>query len=183
MRIKTLQEQFGFRRNPPGAGLLYFVRYSSERIDAHRKQVVKALNSMDVKFRSRSYGEVEVYGPARDKGLDESYLNRLDALLEELSILNEASDYYDGGAEAYRDIAKLKDVIILNYNNLLAHRRKAEASIYICEDVPRVIKELRIADKNNCLYAKERKALDEIERFCRGQDELLSRRRKVVVEG
>lgn len=171
MRKKTIQEQFNFDENPAAAGLMYFIRYSSERIDSHRKQVVNALESIGIEFKYANGCEIEVHGPNRI--LTKSFRRRLDALLEELSVLNEASTYYDYGLESIKDLTKFRDAVILTYFNLLSGHKKEQAYEYISKDIPRQTQELRIADENKCLYTKERKALDEIERFCRTQEQLL----------
>jgi len=179
MRIKTIEEQFGFEENPAGSGLMYFIRYSSDRIDGHRMHVLKALREMGVKFR-RAGNEIEVRGPSCMGTVSQEYLRRSGALLEELSILNEASEYHDGGAEPFRHIEKLKDVVKLTYYGLLARHKTEDAYSYVSCQVPSITEELREADANKCLYGRERRAIDEIERFCEVQAEILDKKPMVM---
>jgi len=166
---KDLWKQFNLGKNnpSPGGGILYCLRYSPERIEAHQESVISALENIGATIQDYADQQVAV----SFKNLDESQKRRAVILLEELSVLNEAQEYHEAGFGRYRSISELKDGLMCSYVNIL-ERDQVAAYDLVDVNIPQIVRDIRIADKQNkILSAFEREQIKELSDFAKRQVE------------
>lgn len=176
---KTLWEQFNFQDPRDAGGLLYCLRYSEERLEAHRDQVRDVLKKEGISLVEDGR-LVKVNLNIQSGSL--SFKGRV-ALLEELSDLNEALTYKEAGINC-RNISELKDRIIVQYLCLLDGGNLVDAYNLMDLEVPRMVSSLIKADsRNNVLNSKDRQYLRELGSFASRQVDLLNRPGGMVIFG
>jgi hypothetical protein len=169
----SLWHQFNLAEaNPSQAGgLLYAMRYSSEEIEAKREIVIAALERIGVTLEDMDEDGIGVAlsdDAARDQAL---------ALLEELSVENDAVAYHLAGYGQYHTISELCTGLKGNYLELLTHGKPNMVAAYNLATlvIPEIVRDLRSADvQNNVLSARDRKELDALEQFARTKDRQLN---------
>jgi hypothetical protein len=165
---KTLWEQFNLRDYSldQGGGILYCIRYSPERISAHRNAIIKNLESRGVYIE-----EVEDrlgVGFRRTQNHEER--NSAIIMLEELSVLNEATEYQEAGLEQYRSIRELVDGIKTSVLEGVSQKNLVDIYNFLEMSIPQIVRDIRIADRQNkVLSNKERQALDNLMEFASRQ--------------
>jgi hypothetical protein len=177
---KDLWKQFNLGKNnpSPGGGILYCLRYSPERIEAHQESVISALENIGAEIIDLGQG----LGISL-KGLGESEQRRAVILLEELSVLNEAQEYHEAGFGRYRSISELKDGLICSYLRAL-ERDQVAAYDLVDVNIPQIVRDISIADKQNkILNSLEREEIKELSDFARRQVEHMNHPGGYIVFG
>jgi hypothetical protein len=178
---KTIWEQFQIPKYDPGAGLLYCLRYGLDRIEAHRTQVVSALQELGVQLEQR--GESDVIDMFLRRPSTTSEKTRASSLASELSVLNEATEYKEAGF-GYKNIEDLTTGLIVQYFTLLDTRSLAVVYDFVDLIIPQIVRGLRTADKQNkVLSSRERASLSELERFAKRQFNHLNSPVRIAVIG
>ena len=184
---KQLWTQFNLAENNPGlgGGILYCLRYALPRIEGHQEVVVDTLKGLGVciveegdklglKFRSE-------YATNKDQN---SLLRRVNALVEELSCLNEAIEYSRAGFGDCRTIEDLKNKLMCSYFEIFEKGSHVEAYDLVDFTIPRMVRDITIADRQNkVLSSKDRKSLEELSTFAKRQAEHMNDPRGYVLFG
>jgi len=158
-------------------GVMYAVRYTPERIEAHRGQVITALKTRDVEFFDLgSLVGVNYTGP------DSGSVSVI-ALLEELSALNEAADYKMHGLNS---IADLSGVYAESLYNFLFKPRQHDPRMPEAYDLTlemfNLATALKSRDKTNrMLYAHERRILDALIDTTKKKEKMLNSPGKIAL--
>lgn len=165
----TLWKQFQLPQelHSKGSGIMYYLRYSFDRVCAHRDQIAKELQSRGVYMEDFEHGIGVSIKPLVKN------IRPIQHLLEELSALNEAVEYFEAfGRKMTLD--ELKSSIQLKTFDLLG-RDLPEAYNFVDYHVPMLVSEIRAADRNDVLYGHERRTLQEITDFASNKVEQLNR--------
>jgi uncharacterized membrane protein YecN with MAPEG domain len=165
MEEKSLWEEFNLAQANPdrGGGILYCLRYPEDRLRAHQKQVISAIN--DLGAVPKDLGEFITVVPGREWDLHER--RRVAYLLEELSVLNEALEYVDVGFGVFNNVSELKDGLIMHYLDALLKRGDVlHAYGLVTSTIPGIAKDLRTAhEQNRVLSPQDEVALRDMEFF------------------
>ncbi len=176
-----LWKQFNLgERNPAkGGGILYCMRYSKDRLEAHQEQVIGALKEMGATIADVGNGGIGLsLGHVAD-GINENAV----LLLEELSVLNEALEYHQAGFGACKSFGSLKNRFISGYFELL-DRDKVSAYDFVDLGIPLIMRDIAVsANQGKKLKAHERKTLQELGSFASRQVELHNRPGGFVIIG
>ena len=161
----------------PGGGILYCLRYSSEKINAMQENIVSFLKKSGVEMIDQGEG----IGAKIDKNLlnpQKAYL-----LLEELSVLNEAKEWIGAGMGDLQTISKLKSHFITTYFYTL-NRNKVDAYNLVDVIIPNICRDIACAhQQNRVLSSRSKKDLGELFYFSKKQIEHLNDPRGYVVFG
>lgn len=179
---KTLWEEFSLAENnpDPGAGILYCLKYSEDRIKAHREAVIKVLKGLGIEMEEIEEGVAVI--PAHKP--DDSESRKLLILLEELSCLNEAQEYKEAGLKDVHTIPQLTEALTSLYYKLLGERRMADAYNLVDVSIPQIVRDLSIAQEQNGVLSKtDKDALMELETFAKRVTERLAGSNRLVVFG
>lgn len=182
MSEKILWDKFNLAEKNPdqGGGILYCLRYTYERIRGHQESIVTALESIGIELVEIDEG----IGVKSTLALNESEQNRVYALLEELSCLNEALEYAEAGLNQYNSIGQLGNGLMNTYIELLKENKKPDAYNFITMMMYPIIRDLRTANnQNGVLSASERRELTDLIEFTKGQYDLLNRPKEYIVLG
>lgn len=176
MDEKSLWEEFriGEELFMDVEGILYASRFSLDRITIHREQVIVALKSMGIEMSEVEEG-IGIHGHT------DSNIGNVSLLLEELSVLNQATDYKAAGINGVEDLQKRYSLAFLRYSE---ERRLPEAYDMVTIEIPRLVSGLRAADiHNSVLYPHERKALEDLLTFAKHKDDLMNGHGGYVILG
>ena len=182
--MDSLEKQFNLAENNPdqGGGILYCIRYNREHIDEHHAQVVEALKHMGITFKDEEGGNGIAVNAENTLSQDEE--RRTLALLEELSVINEARKYKDAGLDDVKSITELSNRLMLTYHALLDAKNLADAYNFVDIFIPRVVNDIHLADQQNkILSAEDRKAVKELYSFARSKEKFLNKNKSVVLGG
>jgi hypothetical protein len=163
MDAETLWEEFNLGENTadPGGGILYCLRYDSDRINSHREQVIRTLKSYGIELNDVDEGIAAV--PDHPMTSNEKMI--VYNLLEELSCLNEAQEYNEAGYGRMNSVRGLGSSLILYYFELVKENI-VDAYNLIDLAIPELVRDIKIADRqNNVLGPEDRKALEELASF------------------
>jgi hypothetical protein len=176
---KSLWDEFNLgARNPdPGAGLLYCLRYSEDRIKAHQVAVVDALTSLGA--------WIDLAGEGVGVGFPDNFeRDRARLLLEELSCLNEALEYSSVGFNRFDSVKQLKSGLMSSYLDLLSSGNMVGSYEMISAGIPQIVNDLRVADfQNKVLSGRDREELSDLVRFVKRQDHILNSPGQYVLFG
>ncbi len=180
---KTLWKIFNLGNLNPskGGGVMYFLRYSPERINTHRNQVVSALKAMDVELRD-CQDKILVRTPVPYKDLTKTNKSRLSALLEELSVLNEATEFNETYGDC-RTLDQLGDRLIQVYWALLDSQKLANAYNFVSMGIPEIVQGLKQSEQNHALYKREKTSIEKLAEFARRKTKYLGRTHGFVILG
>lgn len=176
----SLWKQFNLASNNPaqGGGILYCMRYSRERLEGHQEQVMRGLENIGANIRETDRGfEVSLL-----KSPSKAY-RRMVALLEELSVINEALELNAVGLGNYRTISELKNGLMASYLTTL---EKDMTSAYDLVDaiIPQIIRDLKISEKQGKKFkAHEREDIQQLEEFARRQSNHLNDHSGYIIFG
>lgn len=180
--MDNLEKQFNLAENNPdqGGGILYSMRYSKDHIEEHHMQVVEALKRIGVTFKDE--GERIAVTPEKELSPEEQ--RRTLALLEELSVINEAREYKETGLDNIQNISDLKNCLILSFHALLDAKNLVDAYNFVTLFIPRIVSDIRLADKQNqVLSAQDRKDVNELAAFAAAKEKMLNKHRIVIMGG
>ena len=154
-------------------GIMYASRYTLERIEAHREQVITALKARGVDFLDLG----ERVGVNYKGHNPESVI----ALLDELSSLNEAADYKMHGLNSIEGLSGSYDAAFYPY---IFQRRDEQEKPEAYDLTIRMLKlaiALKAVDgRNRMLYAYERRTLDTLIGLTRRNEAMLNSRRIIL---
>ncbi len=170
----SLEKQFNLAENNPdqGGGILYCMRYEREHIEEHHAQVIAALKAMGISFREE--GESGIAAESQDD-LDPEQQRRRFALLEELSVINEAREYKEAGLDGVKSVSELSNRLVVTFHGLLRSRKLANAYDFVTVFLPMIISDIRLADKQNkVLSSEDRAALDKLSAFVVSKERFLN---------
>ena len=165
---KTLWEQFNLRdyNLDQGGGILYCIRYSPERLSAHRNAIIRSLESRGI-YIEEAEDRLGV-GSRRTQNHEER--NSALMMLEELSVLNEATEYQEAVFGQYRSIRELVDGIKTSVLEGISQESLVDTYNFLEMSVPQIVRDIRIADQQNkVLCNKERQALNSLMEFASRQ--------------
>ena len=172
--MSNLEKQFnlGPANQDQGGGILYCMRYDSAHIEEHHTQVIEALKKIGLTFSDRG----EDIAVSSENKLSPEEEKRALALLEELSVINEAREYKEAGLDGIKNIRDLRDRLSLSFYALLDQRKLVDAYDFVDLFIPRIVNDIRLADKqNHVLSSEDRKALEELARFAQSRAEMLNK--------
>ncbi len=177
--VDSLWHQFNLAEANPsqGGGLLYVMRYSLEEIEAKREIVIAALERIGVTLEDMDTEGIDASlsdDAARDQAL---------ALLEELSVENDALAYHVVGYGQYHTVPELCTGLKGNYLELLTNGKPNMVAAYdlVTLVIPEIVRDLRSADiQNAVLSEKDRKELAALEQFAQTKDRQLNRRTVMI---
>jgi len=176
---RELWEAFNLAKNNPdrGGGILYCIRYGSERLKAHQDTLISALQAMPLEII-----EVEnQLGIKIKPDMTESKRETLLIMLEELSVVNEALEYVQAGLGDLGSLDKLKTALQGTYFNLYDSRALTDAYNFVSMSIPEIVRDIRHSDTHNdVLSSAERKILDELMTFAIRQERILNKPHRVV---
>ncbi|MBI2657725.1 hypothetical protein HYX08_03445 [Candidatus Woesearchaeota archaeon] len=181
MAKKTLWEEFNLAENNPDqeGGILYAMRYDAERIKAHRGAVVGALRDIGIEFQ-----EVDnLIGMFPKNVLSESETRRVYALAEELSVLNEATEYQEAGFGRFKTWGELKDGLVSHYFSLLLDKKDLVGAYNLATMViPQIVRDLRIAQAQGKPFSSgEKRTIDDLLAFAISRERQLNHPRLVFI--
>lgn len=147
-----------------GGGILYNLRYTSEKLEQMREQIISTLNTFNI--LAKEVGKnIEI---VPESELNENDKEKLINLFEELSVINEALEYKEIGIDEVKNIFELKNLLILHYFALLKDREKVDAYNFVDIFIPQIIKDLSIAKEQGKKFSKEEeKAISELVEFAK----------------
>lgn len=169
----SLWEVFNLAEHNPdqGGGILYCLRYTEEVLVGKQRQVVSALTKLGFTLKEVEQG-IEA---ASSHNLSDSDYRRAGALFEELSVINEALEYKQGGFDRIKSIQDLKNTIIGDFFGFLERRKLAEAYDLVSVVVPTLVRDIARADRQNKLLTRQDKvALQELQDFARKKEKFLN---------
>lgn len=178
--MDELWEQFNLAENNPdrGGGILYCLRYSYDMIRAKREQLISIMKNNGIQLVEMEDGMISV--ETGTDSLDEHRKNFI--LFEELSVLNEAAEYYEAGLGPFNSVDDLMRKLVSHYDQLMMKKNLPDAYNFISTAIPEVISDLRFADRqNNVLSKKDRKTIEETLDYARSQSALLENPRNAVI--
>lgn len=173
MTDKTLWEQFNLAEQnlDPGAGILYCLRHSEDRIRGHQESIIEALQSLSISLKEVE----EAIAVVLPQPLPEDQFQRVYLLLEELSCLNEAIEYIECGYGQYRNIAQLTAGLATAYYQCLKDHHLPRAYDMVAVVIPQIVRDITIADhQNDVLSSSERRELTDFMEFARRNEQLLN---------
>jgi hypothetical protein len=180
--MENLEKQFNLGPANPdqGGGILYCMRYSSEHIEEHRAQVLAALKDIGLTFKDHKEGiAVEAQNTLSPE--DEE---RTLALLEELSVINEAEEYIDAGLDGVKNIKDLYNRLVLSFMALLDKRNLVDAYNFVTVFIPTIVSDIWLADQqNHVLSAEDRRLVEELASFAQSKEKMLNNNRSVILGG
>ncbi len=159
-----LWRQFNLaEQNPsPGGGILTCLRCSREEIEERHPGIVSAIQDMGVDLKDIDTGIAVI----PQNPFSEENAIKLMALLGQLSVLNEALEYYDVGFGVFNNIAELKNGIVSAVLQLLTERKLVDAYDLVDRVVPQIVRDIRITNRQeNVLSPDEIGDLDALDRF------------------
>ena len=166
---RELWEAFNLAEKNPdrGGGILYCIRYGSDRLKAQQDIVISKLQAMSVEII-----EVEnQLGIKIKPGMTKSERETMLIMLEELSVVNEALEYGGVGLGNMGSLDMLKNALVGSYFNLLG-RDKVAAYDIVDMVIPEIVSDIRHAEKQGkVLSSAERKILDDLAGFAARQVE------------
>ena len=178
----SLEKEFNLGENnpDPGGGILYCMRCDSEHIEEHHAQVIKALKNMSITFKDdEASGGIAVI-PENELTPDEE--KRELALLEELSVINEAREYKEVGLDDVTNVKELCERLTLSFYENLDQERLVDAYNFVSVFLPTVIRDLRIADKQNgVLSKKDMDAVQKLADFATAKEKMLNKNRILIL--
>lgn len=182
MPEKTLWEEFNLaERNPDqGGGILYAMRYDADRIKSHREAIVSALQDMGMEIKETE-GMIGVIPKAP---LDESGQRRAFALLEELSVLNETTEYQENGMGRYKNLGELSNGLKAAYFQLLDKHDLPNAYNLATMVIPQIVRDISISHAQGKSFSrKDIATIDDLMDFAVSRDRQLNSSRVVVFRG
>jgi len=179
---KQLWREFNLaERNPAqGGGILYCLRYSKEHLEAQQEAVIKAIRGMRMSIRDVGESRLE---------LDLSFIPEDNkktacALLEELSVVNEALEYNASGFGNNKSIPELSRGLMDTYFQMLTKSNPADTYNFISMAIPEIVRDLRISEAQGKNFTtKERKAIQELQDFAKSQTRRMGNTSKYVIFG
>jgi len=165
---QDLWHVFNLGENNPdqGAGILYCLRYSVDRIHAHQESVISTLQTLGVTLEDAGQ---DIYAHLPKNGTD-IQRERVYILFEELSCLNEAMEYVQAGFNQFDNVEDLKNGLVTQYFGLLQKGNLAEAYDLVDLTIPEIAQDLRVAHLQNKVHSsQDLKNLEELVDFSRRQ--------------
>lgn len=178
----SLEQQFNLAEaNPdPGGGILYCMRYDREHIEEHHAQVIQALKRIGVTFKDDETSGGIAAVPENELTPDEEKTEL--ALLEELSVINEAREYKEVGLDGVTNVKELCERLTLSFYENLDQKRLVDAYNFVSVFLPTVIRDLQIADKQNgVLSKKDRDAVQQLADFATAKEKMLNKNRILIL--
>lgn len=175
-----LWKVFNLAENNPdrGGGMLYLLRYGSENLKEHQKVIISVLEAMPVEIEDVGEG----LGIKPKRHLTEAEFSNLKLFLEELSVVNEALEYAEGGFEGVDSIRALKDKLIVAFLGTLSAGNKIAAYDLFDITGPEIIRDMRYADRNGGVLSEEdRAALNELQDYAAHKVKTLGGRSLVLI--
>lgn len=169
-----LWHEFNFGENDPspGGGILYCLRYTRERLEAHRKPVIDALKQLGMELVDIGNDSVALRGDPPDESTMQSIL----LLFEELSVLNNALGYHDAGFGDFTSIAELRGRLVFQVEQCLARDNRNYAVAYeiVTVIIPEIVRNIRLAhEQNNILSSTDVRELQLLKGYAKRRADLL----------
>ncbi len=155
-------------------GILYASRMSQERITGHRDQIVEAITGLGLTISEHEEG-------LAIGGYEDSNHHKIEALFEELSVLNRGAEYKSVGLDS---IARLPSDFNMAWYRMSFQRNLADAYNMMDIEARHLGLTLQAIDKKSrVLYAHERTALDELLQLADNKVNLMNGRGGYVIIG
>lgn len=139
--------------------ILYSMRYSTEAIKVKRERIIQILEWLQIEPKEIEWDKYWIIMHTESFKTD---INKIFALIEELSILNWALEYKELW-EDIRSIEELKNILVTIYYSLMAKGDIVRLYNYIDIYVWEIIADILLADnQNKVLGAKDKIALDNL---------------------
>jgi len=149
------------------------LRYGQEHIEAHRANVIRAIQNMQVELREDGPDGIAVFP---QQSLPPEDGERLVILLEELSVQNEALEYQAAGFGECNTIGDLRNSIISHVESLLPNIDLVEAYNIVTISIPQIVRDIRIAHlQNKVLSPQEVEELDGLASYAQRTARILDR--------
>lgn len=156
----------------PGGGILYCLRYTRERLEAHREPVINALKQLGITLVDTGEDSVGARGGLLDESTTQSAL----LLFEELSVLNNALGYHDIGFGNLTSIAELRGRLVFQVEQCLAQDKRNYAVAYeiVTVIIPEIVRNIRLAhEQNNILSSTDVRELQLLKGYAKRRADLL----------
>jgi len=115
--------------------------------------------------------------------LSESDQRRVYALAEELSVLNEATEYQEKGFGKFRNLGELKNGLVSTYFSLFLDERNLVAAYnLVTMGIPQIVQDLKISIAQGKRFsAKERHTIDDLLTFAVTRERQLNKLKIVFI--
>jgi len=173
-----LWQQFNLAENnpDPGGGILYAIRYAAEDLKAHQAKVIESLMVDGASIQEAGIGLGVHLG-----GLSHEQRERALLILEELSVVNDALEYYDAGVNA-DSIEALAGQLISAYYAGLTPAKKVDAFDLVSDGIPQITREIQHAHaQNGVLSAEDLSKVMELQEFASRQANILGGHNIVII--
>ncbi len=141
--------------NQAKGGILYCLRYSKERLEAHREQVIGGLIRLGHTCNAKRGLFDRLFKFKKNPKKVESAVRSYPVLLEELSTINNALKYHELGFGRYRNLRELREGILGLYGQG-----------NLDENIRKIVRELKISQEQGKEFrAYEREQIADLEMF------------------
>lgn len=173
-----LQFNLGEQNPSPGGGILTCLRCSREEIEERHPSVVSAIQDMGVSLEDIDTGIAVI----PQNPLSQEDTVKLMALLEQLSVLNEALEYHGAGYGAFHTIAELRNGIVSQFLTLLIDQKDLPGAYNLVDlVVPEIVRDIRVTHKRESILSQdEEHELDELTEFAKIKVRQLNRQSVLI---